>query len=72
MTGTVGRAKADEDIPGLPGLKFRPCKPFPYLVFYMVLPKKIEILRVLRARRDIPASPPDEVPAQAGALIEPE
>ncbi|MBI4740836.1 MAG: type II toxin-antitoxin system RelE/ParE family toxin [Betaproteobacteria bacterium] len=57
---------------GLPGLKFWPCKPFPYLVFYMAIPKRVEIFRVLHAHRDIPPSLLDEVPEQAGVMIFPE
>ncbi|MBV8062457.1 MAG: type II toxin-antitoxin system RelE/ParE family toxin [Nevskia sp.] len=39
----------------LPGLRFRPCQGFPYLVFYMEHAERIHIWRVLHASRDIPA-----------------
>ncbi len=38
-----------------PDLRFWPLARFPYLVFYVVRPERSEILRVLHARRDIPA-----------------
>ena len=38
----------------LPGLRFWPCRRFPYLVFYAALDYRIEIWRVLHAKRDIP------------------
>jgi toxin ParE1/3/4 len=48
-----------------PRLRVRPLKGFPYLVIYDDGPKRILILRILHAARDIPASlrepvqPPD-------------
>ena len=39
----------------LPGLRAWPLKRYPYLVFYTVLPTRIEVWRVLHSRRDIPA-----------------
>jgi len=38
----------------LPGLRFWRCKRYPYLVFYVELSDRIEVWRVLHARRDIP------------------
>lgn len=38
----------------IPGLRFWPCKRFPYLVFYMELADHIEVWRVLHGRRDLP------------------
>lgn len=38
----------------LPGLRFWPCRRFPYLVFYMEHADRIDIWRVLHANRDIP------------------
>ncbi len=38
----------------LPGLRFRPCKRYPYLIFYVEKTDCIEVWRVLHARRDIP------------------
>ena len=39
----------------LPGLRAWPLKRYPYLVFYVVLPARIEVWRVLHMRRDMPA-----------------
>jgi toxin ParE1/3/4 len=39
----------------LPGVRFRICKKFPYLVFYIEKSDQIEIWRVLHGKRDIPA-----------------
>jgi toxin ParE1/3/4 len=39
----------------LPGLRFRSCKRFPYIVFYVEHADRIDIWRVLHAQRDIPA-----------------
>jgi toxin ParE1/3/4 len=38
----------------LPGLRFWPCRRYPYLVFYVALGDRIEVWRVLHAKRDIP------------------
>jgi toxin ParE1/3/4 len=38
----------------LPGLRFWACSRFPYLVFYMEHADRIDVWRVLHARRDIP------------------
>ena len=38
----------------LPGLRFWPCKRFPYLVFYVERDDSIEVWRVLHSSRDIP------------------
>ena len=38
----------------LPGLRFWQCRRYPYLVFYVALSDRIEVWRVLHARRDIP------------------
>lgn len=39
----------------LDGLRSHPTRHFPYLVFYIERPDRIEIWRVLHAQRDIPA-----------------
>jgi toxin ParE1/3/4 len=41
---------------GLPGLRSRRLKRFPYLVFYVERADHIDLWRVLHASRDIPAS----------------
>jgi toxin ParE1/3/4 len=38
----------------LPGLRFWPCKRYPYLVFYVERAGRVEVWRVVHARRDIP------------------
>ena len=38
----------------LPGLRFWPCKRFPYLVFYVERADRIEVWRVRHSSRDIP------------------
>jgi toxin ParE1/3/4 len=38
----------------LPGLRFKQCKRFPYLVFYVESAQQIDIWRVLHSSRDIP------------------
>ena len=38
----------------LPGLRFRLCKRFPYLVFYVESAQQIDVWRVLHGSRDIP------------------
>jgi toxin ParE1/3/4 len=40
---------------GLPGLRHRRLKRFPYLVFYVEREDHIDVWRVLHAQRDIPA-----------------
>lgn len=40
----------------LPGLRFWKLRRHGYLVFYVVKPGQIDVLRVLHARRDIPAA----------------
>lgn len=44
---------------GLPGLRHWPLKRFPYLVFYVERADRVDVLRVLHGRRDIPAWIPD-------------
>lgn len=39
----------------LPGLRSWPLKRFPWLVFYLELEDRIDVWRVLNAKRDIPA-----------------
>ena len=39
----------------VPGLRSWPCTRYPYIVFYLLLPDRIEVWRVLHGRRDIPA-----------------
>lgn len=43
------------------GLRSWTCGRYPYLVFYLLLPDRIEIWRVLHAKRDIPAWLGDEI-----------
>jgi toxin ParE1/3/4 len=46
------------------GLRCLPVKRFPYLVFYIEHPDRIDVLRILHRRRDIPAilqDDPDEM-----------
>jgi toxin ParE1/3/4 len=38
-----------------PGLRTWPVRGFPFLVFYVDLPDRVDVWRVLDARRDIPA-----------------
>jgi toxin ParE1/3/4 len=40
---------------GLPGLRSRPLRRFPYLVFYVETEAAVDVWRVLHTRRDIPA-----------------
>jgi toxin ParE1/3/4 len=39
----------------IPGLRSWGCTRYPQIVFYMLLPDRIEIWRVLHGKRDIPA-----------------
>jgi toxin ParE1/3/4 len=39
----------------LPGLRARPLKRYPYIVFYVERPDCIDVWRVLHGQRDIPA-----------------
>lgn len=39
-----------------PGLRTRPVQRFPYLVFYLEQTDHLDVLRVLHAHRDLPAS----------------
>lgn len=39
----------------LAGLRFRPVKKFPYLVFYVEREMRVDVWRILHAQRDIPA-----------------
>lgn len=39
----------------LPGLRVRPLPRYPYLVFYVEHPERIDVWRVLHGQRDIPA-----------------
>lgn len=41
---------------GLPGLRCWPCRQFPWLVFYVTTPARVELVRVLHTRQDIPDS----------------
>ena len=47
----------------LPGLRSWPLKRFPWLVFYIEHEDRIDVLRVLNAKRDIPAWLSDADPA---------
>jgi toxin ParE1/3/4 len=40
----------------LPGLRARPVEQFPYVIFYFERTEHIDVVRILHARRDIPAS----------------
>lgn len=37
------------------GLRSWTCTRYPYIVFYLILPERIEVWRVLHGKRDIPA-----------------
>lgn len=39
----------------IPGLRSRPLKPYPYLIFYIEREDHIDLWRVLHVQRDIPA-----------------
>lgn len=39
----------------IPGLRFRPLRRFPYLVFYVKREDHVDVWRVLHGRRDIPS-----------------
>ena len=39
-----------------PGLRTHPIARFPYLMFYLEQPDHLDVLRVLHAHRDVPAS----------------
>jgi toxin ParE1/3/4 len=45
-----------------PGLRTHPVQRFPYLVFYLEQTDHLDVLRVLHAHRDIPASLQDAEP----------
>lgn len=51
---TLGSLRYAHEL-NLPGLRFRQCKCFPYLVFYVETAQQIDIWRVLHGSRDIPA-----------------
>jgi toxin ParE1/3/4 len=40
---------------GLPGLRVRRVRRYPYLIFYVERPDRLDVWRVLHGRRDIPA-----------------
>lgn len=40
---------------GLPGLRYLPLRRHPYLVFYRDLADRVDVWRVLHAKRDVPA-----------------
>lgn len=44
------------EISGVTGLRFWPLRRFPHLVFYLEGADRIDVLRVLHGKRDIPAS----------------
>ncbi len=50
---TIGSPRYAHEL-NLPDLRFRQCKRFPYLVFYVETDQQIDIWRVLHDRRDIP------------------
>ncbi|MGL6113039.1 MAG: type II toxin-antitoxin system RelE/ParE family toxin [Rubrivivax sp.] len=37
------------------GLRSWPCTRYPHVVFYLLLPDRVDVLRVLHGKRDIPA-----------------
>jgi len=45
----------------LPGLRCWPLRRYPYLVFYVELPRHVDVWRILHRRRDIPAAMLEEV-----------
>lgn len=50
------------DAAAMPGLRAWPVRPWPYMVFYVLGDKVIDVVRVLHTSRDIPATlvePPD-------------
>jgi toxin ParE1/3/4 len=49
---TIGSPRYAHEL-NLPGLRFRQCKRFPYLVFYVEYAQQIDIWRVLHGSRDI-------------------
>jgi toxin ParE1/3/4 len=51
---TIGSPRYAHEL-NLPGLRFRQCKRFPYLVFYVEYAQQIDIWRVLHGSRDISA-----------------
>lgn len=51
-TGSLRYAEALD----IPGLRCWPCRQFPWLVFYLGQPSRIEVIRVLHANRDMPES----------------
>lgn len=40
----------------LPGLRFRPLRRYPHLVFYVERPDHVDVWRVLQGRHDVPVS----------------
>ena len=50
----TGSPRYGQDL-GLPGLRSRPLRGFPYIVFYLERQHDLDVWRVLHARRDIPA-----------------
>lgn len=50
---TIGSPRYAHEL-NLPGLRFRQCKLFPYMVFYVEAEHQIDIWRVLHGSRDIP------------------
>ena len=47
----------------IPGLRVRPVTRFPYLVFYVVGDKIVDVWRILHSRRDIPSSVAGDIDA---------
>ena len=50
----AGSPRYGQDL-DLPGLRSRPLKRFPYVVFYVERDRDVDVWRVLHAKRDIPA-----------------
>ena len=44
------------EVVGIAGLRQWPVRGFPYLLFYVEMPDRVRVLRILHGRRDIPAS----------------
>jgi toxin ParE1/3/4 len=51
----------------LPGLRFWPCKKYPYLIFCVENADPVEVWRVLHANRDIPRWLRDDADPEPGA-----
>lgn len=50
-----GSPRYDQEL-GIAGLRAQAVKGFPFIVFFVVYDSTVDVLRVLHAQRDIPAS----------------